>query len=103
MQSRKVTKAAWDCRALEALYESTKARFTEQEQSAKGLSRRCDDREATVARLENKLLEVKAESKQQRHLADAAREQAMQALDTKHTLEQMCISIQQHQKCTVCC
>lgn len=89
------------CRSLEALYESTKARFLEQEQVVKSVSKRCDEREAVVATLEDQLAKAKAESKQGRYLADAAREQAMQALDTKRTLEQMCSTMQQQQQSTV--
>ena len=89
------------CRSLEALYESTKARFLEQEQVVKSVSKRCDEREAVVATLEDQLAKAKAESKQGRHLADAARQQAMQALDTKRTLEQMCSTMQQQQQSTV--
>lgn len=88
-------------RSLEALYESTKARFREQEHVAKTFSKRCDEREAVVVVLEDQLAKAKAESKQRQQLADAAREQTMQALDTKRTLEQMCSTIQQQQQSKV--
>lgn len=82
------------CRSLEALYESKKARFTEQENMAKAYSKRCDDRAAVVATLNDQLVKAKAESQQ---ASDAAREQAVSARDTKKALEQMCSALQQQQ------
>jgi transcription elongation factor Elf1 len=68
---------------------------------ATALSKRCDDREAVVATLEDQLVKAKAQCRHCQQQADSARQQAMQAMDTKKTLEQMCSTIQQQQQSTV--
>jgi TolA-binding protein len=89
------------CRSLDALYEASKARQQEQERITRALSKRCDDREAIVATLEDQLVKAKAKIEQRQQQAEAARQQAMQAMDTKRTLEKMCSTIQEQQRSAV--